>query len=90
MRVDRSNRILGNRFYMRDESERDYVCDMYRSWLFKKIIDKDEMVCNELKRLKNIYLKYNKLNLFCWCAPKRCHAESIKYVLELSLRKVVR
>ena len=87
VRVDRANKILGNKFYMHSENERDYVCNAYRAWLYKEIKNNNLLVINELKRLKNIYLKYNKLNLFCWCAPKRCHAEEIKYVLELSLRK---
>ena len=87
VRVDRFNKILGNKFYMSNESMRDYVCDAYREWLYKEIKNNNLIVINELKRLKDIYLKYNRLNLFCWCAPRRCHAEEIKNVLEMSLRK---
>ena len=36
----------------------------------------------ELERLKKLHVEYGKLRLFCWCAPKRCHAETIKQFLE--------
>jgi hypothetical protein len=42
----------------------------------------DEVFVNELRRLYKIYQQYGKLELFCWCAPKRCHAETIKRFLE--------
>ena len=35
-----------------------------------------------LKTLLDTYKQYGKLNLFCWCAPKRCHAKIIKEVIE--------
>lgn len=42
---------------------------------------------NELYRLYKIAKTYGKLRLFCWCAPKRCHAETIKTFLEFYLNK---
>jgi hypothetical protein len=73
--VDRRN-ILGNPFYMKDESQRHQVCVNYANWLIDNK-EKDK-IYKELLRLVNIYSKYNKLRLFCWCAPKQCHAEIIK------------
>ena len=32
---------------------------------------------DELRRLYKILATHGKLRLFCWCAPKRCHAETI-------------
>lgn len=81
IKVDRSNSILGNKFYMSSEVMRDVVCDKYEEWIREKINNKDVAVINELHRLIKIYLEYGQLNLFCWCAPKRCHAESIKRIL---------
>lgn len=82
VRVDRANKILGNKFVMHSELERDKVCDEYEAWFNEQITKQNELVLNELRRLYKIYKKYGKLNLFCWCAPKRCHAETIKNFLE--------
>lgn len=80
VRVDRSS-PLGNPFFMKSESERDIVCDKYKAWLYKNL--NTSSVQRELAVLKDVLNKYGRLNLFCWCAPKRCHAEEIrKYLLE--------
>jgi hypothetical protein len=81
IRVDRKT-IFGNPFHMTIESQRNYVCDKYEEYFqdqlksnteFKQSID--ELVC--------LHKRHGKLNLFCWCAPKRCHAETIKaYILK--------
>ena len=66
---------------MKNESERDKVCEKYKEWFYDELYDSAMQA--ELSILKDILLKYGKLNLFCWCAPKRCHAETIKeYLLE--------
>jgi hypothetical protein len=80
VRVDRSS-VLGNPFPMRNESERDEVCDAYAVY-FKKQFESNEAFKNELRRLYKIGQRYGRLELFCWCAPKRCHAETIKAFLE--------
>ena len=80
VKVDRSS-WFGNRFKMKNESERDKVCELYKKWFYDEL--HDSAMQAELSILKDILLKYGKLNLFCWCAPKRCHAEIIKeYLLE--------
>ena len=81
VKVDRSS-ILGNPFVMRSEIERDSVCDKYELHFKSKIKNKSERFLNEILNLINIYKKYNKLRLFCWCSPKRCHAETIKKYIE--------
>lgn len=94
VRVDRAS-VLGNPFIMRDESERDAVCDEYQVY-FDAIVNNKlsvlknycvsskerEEFMNELRRLYKLLRKYNTLELYCWCAPKRCHAETIKNFLE--------
>lgn len=78
IRVDRQS-VLGNPFYMRDESERDKVCDEYEEYFYRRLKD-----CATMQRVIDCYKEYGKLRLFCWCSPKRCHAETIKdYILEL-------
>jgi hypothetical protein len=73
--------VLGNPFVKKGvvvETERDKVCNLYDTW-FHENIDKIE---HELDKLKSKYKEHGKLNLFCWCYPKRCHAETIKNYLE--------
>ena len=81
VRVDRST-VLGNPFYMNEESERDKVCDKYETY-FAKQLHEDSDFLKEVERIVALYQIYGELNLFCWCSPKRCHAETIRqYVLQ--------
>lgn len=86
VRVDRFNKTLGNKFYMRSELERDLVCDKYDAWFKEQVQNNNAEVLNALNQLSEIYEQYGKLRLFCWCAPKRCHAETIKTYLENTLK----
>jgi hypothetical protein len=81
IRVDRANKILGNPFVCHDDALREGVCEMYAN------IDKPTEYWEEIERLKDIYLKHNKLNLFCWCAPKQCHAEYIRDAILLAIKR---
>lgn len=80
VRVDRSS-ILGNPFYMATEAQRDSVCERYAVY-FEAQIKSNLAFRNEMRRLFKIYRDCGRLELFCWCAPKRCHAEVIKDFLE--------
>jgi len=81
VKVDRSS-PLGNMFVMRHEEERDEVCEQYEQW-FRTLAYEIPAVCEELARIRAILNEHGKLNLFCWCSPKRCHAETIKRYLEI-------
>lgn len=87
VKVDRSS-ILGNPFVMKGESQRDSVCELYEKEFMRKLSNtytndkSDNGFSRELDRLCGLYKEYGKLNLFCWCAPKRCHAETIKKHIE--------
>lgn len=76
VRVDRKS-VLGNPFYMKDESKRDEVCDKYKKYFDKNVVINDNFR-KEVNRLVKIYMMHGKLRLFCWCYPKRCHSEIIK------------
>ena len=78
-KVDRTT-PLGNIFYMKDESERKDVCTKYHEHFYTNIISAwTARPANlYLKELLAAYCKYGKLNLYCWCAPKQCHANTIK------------
>lgn len=84
VRCDRKSH-LGNPFFMENESKRDLVCAQFKKMFDKKVQDKDPAVMNELRRLYKI-AKVQDLYLYCWCAPKRCHAETVKAFLELYLK----
>ena len=75
-KVDRSNKGLGNRFYMHNESERNLVCDKEKEGFDSAIENKDEVVLNELRKIYKI-AKVHDVALGCWCFPKRCHSEVI-------------
>ena len=72
---------LGNPFVMRSEADRDRVCDQYQSWFEQKVADRDVLVMNELRRLFKLAQR-GDLVLGCYCAPRRCHGETIKRFLE--------
>jgi hypothetical protein len=78
-RVDRASSV-GNPFIMKVEKDRDSVCDKYEIWFYESL-EKPE-VKNYLDKIREAYLKYGTVRLFCWCAPKRCHAETIKKYFE--------
>jgi hypothetical protein len=72
---------LGNPFKLECESDRDLVIARYEVWLRERIAARDKRVCNELNRLYDIARDTGLLELVCWCAPKRCHADVIRTVL---------
>jgi hypothetical protein len=74
--VDRRS-PLGNPFIMRGESQRDEVCNQYDAYFRKKVESNDPAFLKELCRIQEIAVQYNQITLFCWCAPKRCHAQTI-------------
>lgn len=79
--VDRTS-PLGNPFRMSNEFKRDLVCDKYEEWMATQLLEKNPTVLSELTRIDKALKKYGKVRLFCWCTPKRCHAETIKRMLE--------
>ena len=88
VRVDRSS-VLGNPYPMRTEAERDKVCDLYEQWLEFKLKG-DTQQSKEINRLAQLYLQYGKLNLFCWCAPKRCHGETVRVAILAEVEDIQR
>lgn len=78
VRCDRQTPI-GNPFYMRSESERDDVCEKFETALYEGTLSDEAYTY-----LHEIIVKAKKGNvcLTCWCAPKRCHCDSIKKYVE--------
>lgn len=86
IKIDRSNKILGNKFVMKNESERDFVCDKYDKWFNTQVDTKNQVVLNELRRIYKIALT-SDIALGCWCYPKRCHGLTIKLFLDKFMPK---
>lgn len=86
MRVDRAT-VVGNPYVLRDESMRDDVCERYEEY-FKRNVQRGVN-----PQFRDYVVKLFKtaqtqdLALGCWCAPKRCHAETIKRFLDDALQK---
>ena len=72
--------ILGNPFNMQSMS-RDASCDAYAEYFDAKINAKDPAFMQELRKLY-VMAKKDDINLVCFCAPKRCHTETIKAFLD--------
>lgn len=81
-RIDRFTTV-GNPFSIRWESERNEVCDRYDLYFYGENIYASWFVQNTLK----IYKEYGKIRLFCWCAPLRCHGDTIKEYLEMCINE---
>ena len=86
IRVDRKS-ALGNPYYMANESMRDDVCNKYQAYLDKSTTTDNPKIMTELKHIYDEVKKGNNVNLQCWCAPKRCHADSIKALIESEIQK---
>ena len=63
--VDRRTQF-GNPF---KNGSRDSQCDRYQAYFDERIIEDEDF--------KTAVLLLKGQTLYCWCAPKRCHAETI-------------
>jgi len=84
VKVDRSTR-LGNPYQMGVGMSRERACIEYEKYFYEKAIYNPSFK-EKLDSLIIIYKVHGQLSLFCWCAPLRCHAETIKRYLEKELK----
>ena len=86
---------LGNPFPMRVESERDEVCKKYEDWFYSCVDESSFLDLVELPisqtnlnpQTKQLIIIFREavrtdVNLGCFCAPKRCHCDTIKNFLD--------
>lgn len=69
--------FLGNPFWMANESERNSVCEKYDE-IFPHLMAAHK---EKMERFK-LWVQDKNVTLVCFCAPKRCHADTIKRWLE--------
>ena len=81
-KIDRTTPV-GNPFNMdkNNESQRKEVCDQYEKYFDHQRLE-SKRFGKYLNAICHAYFNYGKLRLFCWCAPKRCHGETIKFFIE--------
>ena len=72
---------LGNPFVIGFDGNRDTVCDRYEQWFTDRVAAGDPVVLAELRRLYRL-ARLGDLVLGCYCAPSRCHGETIKRFLD--------
>ena len=79
--------ILGNPFWLNDESKREEVCGKFKIYLKKEFERGNSKIHKRVHELVTI-AKEKDLELACFCqspsdvVKKRCHAESIKELIE--------
>lgn len=78
--------ILGNPYKITPTQTRDMVCDLYEKYFYNRLLTDDgnygshyhcSEFINELRRLYKKGKEQGYLKLGCFCAPQRCHAETI-------------
>ena len=71
---------LGNPFVMKNASddERDRVCEDYARWFAEKVAGQDRSVMQALSELEVLSRRPEGVVLGCFCAPKRCHGDTIR------------
>lgn len=74
IRVDLASN-LGNPYEMRQENQRDDICDKY-SKTFKQILAWSPEAKSYFDNIVET-VKHKDVALGCWCYPLRCHAETI-------------
>ncbi len=74
--------VLGNPFYMNGEDQRENVCDKYHEYFHQKVKEEDLSFLKSLRMIWDVGVATSHVNLGCFCAPRRCHCETIKAYLE--------
>lgn len=83
-----SHTPVGNPFHMVSEAQRNYVCDAYELYFYNMVSSEGTTFNAYVKAMQQLYEEYGQLRLFCSCAPKRCHAETIRdYIIREVKRK---
>lgn len=77
---------LGNPFKMEnpsDDRERDLVCTQYEDYFNQKVLkSRDQAMLRQLNKILKVLMSNGSVKLGCFCAPKRCHCETIKSYIE--------
>lgn len=77
---------LGNPYPMENQSdaERARVIELYKAWLIGMLKLGDARITHELNYIRDT-ARTDDVDLVCFCAPKACHADYIKELVEAAL-----
>ena len=75
---------LGNPFPITFSATREEVIERYRTYLSTKLREGDKEIRAEMNRIWRA-AKAGDVNLVCYCAPRACHADFIKQLVEEKL-----
>ncbi|NLV87637.1 MAG: DUF4326 domain-containing protein [Clostridiales bacterium] len=87
---------LGNPFPMPNESTRDLACELYAHYFLKTYererrfyadYEPDSLPFFTLLTEILANAEFGDVYLACWCAPKRCHGETIQTVVNYAIEK---
>lgn len=73
---------LGNPFVIGKDGGREAVCEKYQSWFEDQVRNRNPAVLQELYNIQTEAQSHGWVKLGCFCAPQRCHGETIKAFLE--------
>ena len=75
---------LGNPYSISANMTRDQACDAYEAH-FNKVKDGDPVIRALLTALMRVHRDKGTVTLLCYCAPKRCHCDTIARYLNWKL-----
>jgi len=75
--------LLGNPYPMKGESSRDDVCNAYAIH-FNTLLINDAAFRKEVERVRRLH-DAGDVSLVCFCAPRRCHCETLANYLNEEL-----
>jgi hypothetical protein len=84
MKIDRSSPV-GNPTEIDQLHDRNAVCEMFDMDFGRQM--ENPYFEAYVQSLVRIYTRHGRLRLWCWCAPKRCHGETIKAFIERQVQK---
>jgi Domain of unknown function (DUF4326) len=81
---DRKNPILGNPYILHNPNDKDermqviasYNKDFFKDW------EENGPKRKEVEKICDLVNKGKRVVLMCWCAPKKCHCDTIKDKVE--------
>jgi hypothetical protein len=73
---------LGNPYVINGYRDRDKACDMHEEYLTEVLNQGNSPIMDEMNRIGNLLLAGTNVDLQCYCAPKRCHGDYIKQIID--------
>lgn len=67
--------ILGNPFVLGKDGDRDTVIAKYRQWLWSQLQPSGNKAVRLALHSLLQQARLGDVELVCWCAPERCHAD---------------